>query len=234
MLKSPAMFAALGLLLAAGAGMPAKAQETADGLGQYEIIRNGMGILKYCQSSGHITAGMANEALAIYQSALDPVTSSLTPEQKAAGDAAEKHGREGLAGGPKAPDFAEHARLMRTTPVALCQDTHRRIVTREGLPRQEAYEHARNQIGLMHYCRDKGHIPPARAEEAIGSFQRLLPQLLPGQNPEAAASGDAAEKDGVAGKWGPPPRMDIKGLAPMMSAASMCQTLSSGIDRKAK
>jgi hypothetical protein len=114
--KSPAIFAALGLLLAAGAGMPAMAQETDDGLGQYEIIRNGMGILKYCESSGHITAGMANEALAIYQSALDPVSSSLTPEQKAAGDAAEKHGREGLAGGPQAPDFAETARRMRTTP----------------------------------------------------------------------------------------------------------------------
>jgi hypothetical protein len=87
----------------------------------------------------------------------------------------------------------------------------------------------------MHYCRDKGHIAPARAEEAIDFLQRVLPQLLPVQNPETAASGDAAEKDGVAGKWGTTtPRMDIEGLAPMMSAASMCQTLSSGIERKAK
>jgi hypothetical protein len=84
----------------------------------------------------------------------------------------------------------------------------------------------------MQYCRDQGHITPARAEEVIVFFRRLIDNYPLAQTPEAAASGEEAEKDGLAGKWGPPPRIDIAGMAPLMTAASLCETLSSGIAGK--
>jgi hypothetical protein len=62
------MVAALGLFLAAGAGMGTRAQHAAK-QSNYVDLRNRIGIMKYCES-GHITAGMALEATTIFTAAL--------------------------------------------------------------------------------------------------------------------------------------------------------------------
>ena len=123
---------------------------------------------------------------------------------------------------------------MQTTPAALCQEMHGKIVEQVRTTGRAAYAQVRNQIGVMQYCRDKGHITPAKAEEVISFFRGVLDNYPPELGLESAASGDEAEKDGVAGKWGPPPRMDIAGMAPLMTAASLCETLSSGLGGKEK
>jgi hypothetical protein len=147
---------------------------------------------------------------------------------------AERNGVQGKFGvGDEAGGIAEEAKRVQSTPAALCQETYKKIVEQATTTSLEAYAQMRNQIGIMHYCRDKGHITPARAEEVIVFFQSALGQVPPERDAETAASGDAAEKEGTEGKWGPPPRMDIAGMEPLMSAATMCETLSSGFSGKA-
>ncbi|WP_347268862.1 pore-forming ESAT-6 family protein [Paracoccus sp. (in: a-proteobacteria)] len=54
-----------------------------------------------------------------------------------------------------------------------------------------AYESARNQLGVLLYCQEKGHIDG----KAVETQTRLLAMVPPGD----AAAGDAAEATGKAG-----------------------------------
>jgi hypothetical protein len=221
-----------GLLVPPGADVQAQQQDA-----QYyiETLRNGIGILKHCQSSGHLTPDMANEAIAYMEGTLNLF--SPTPEQMEAGAAAEKKGADGKVG-PASVDIAESAKEMGATPALLCQDMHAKIMAstvsdeedyKQAL--QEAYQNARNKIGVIRYCGEKGHIAPARAQDVANILQQKLP---PDQNQGAVASGDAAEKEGAAGKFGLlPPQIDLVEMGPQ-AAAMMCETFVSSFAEEKK
>jgi hypothetical protein len=181
-------------------------------------LRQLIGVIKYCGSSGHLTDAMAKEAVAHTQDTLLLITTGRnpTPEEAEAADAAEK---------------------MGATPAQLCQDMHAKMAASilsaqddEKRVIQEIYENVRNQIGITRYCGEHGHITPARAEVA-GSLRKESP---PEQTPAAIASADAAEMEGAAGKFGlSPPVIDLADMGPG-AAAALCDTLVSGFAGETK
>jgi hypothetical protein len=200
-------------------------------------LRQLIGVIKYCGSSGHLTDAMAKEAVAHTQDTLLLITTGRnpTPEEAEAADAAEKMGAAGKVG--PSMDIAERAKQMGTTPAQLCQDMHAKMAASilsaqddEKRVIQEIYENVRNQIGITRYCGEHGHITPARAEVA-GSLRKESP---PEQTPAAIASADAAEMEGAAGKFGlSPPVIDLADMGPG-AAAALCDTLVSGFAGETK
>lgn len=234
MLKIPAT--AFCALLAAGADVQAQQQ---DAQHYIETLRNGIGIIRYCQGNGHLTFAMASEAIAPMESTLGLLSQgrNATPEQVEAADAAEKNGAAGKVG-PASTDISENAKQMNTTTAQLCQDMHAKIAAsivpdEDDYKRAlvEVYENVRNKIGVTHYCGARGHIIPTRAEEVASALRNKLP---PEQPPEATASGDAAEKEGTAGKFGrSPSQIDLVEMGPQ-AAAGMCEMLVSNFAEEAK
>lgn len=68
--------------------------------------------------------------------------------------------------------------------------------------RNPLYETARNKIGLLRYCRDKGLIDRATADDALLVDQHSLGTITPAGVPYNKAAGDEAEKRGEAGIYG--------------------------------
>jgi hypothetical protein len=233
---------ALCLLLAAGANVqaqqpgmlmpPGVVPPKEDGQYYIEVLRNVIGIIRYCQSSGYLEPAQANEAVAVVKGSLDLLTRGResTPEQTEAADAAEKKGAAGKTG-PASTDIGENAKQMDTTVAHECRIMHARmtgsiVADEEDYKRalQDVYKDVRNKIGVTHYCREQGHIPPAKADEVSASLRSGISWE---QTPGEIASGNVAEKEGTAGKFGlSPPLIDLVEMVPK-AAADMCETLVS-------
>jgi hypothetical protein len=82
--------------------------------------------------------------------------------------------------------------------------------------RNPVYEIARNKIGLLRYCRDKGFIDRKAADEALRANEHSL-GLLTSKMPYSQVAGDEAEKRGEAGVYGSGSRQPIVSLAHVLN-----------------
>jgi hypothetical protein len=79
--------------------------------------------------------------------------------------------------------------------------------------RNPVYEIARNKIGLLRYCRDKGLVDRTSADEALSTEERSLQVLSSLAGPYNQAAGDEAEKRGETGIYGAGSQMPIANMA---------------------
>jgi hypothetical protein len=69
--------------------------------------------------------------------------------------------------------------------------------------RDLAYEMARNKVGLLRYCKQKGFLDAKFADEAIEGAQGGVSVVTAfRETPVSERDGDRAEKNGEAGLWG--------------------------------
>jgi hypothetical protein len=79
--------------------------------------------------------------------------------------------------------------------------------------RNPVYEMARNKIGLLRYCRDKGLIDRTLADEALDVEERGLATITAMVLPYNKRAGDDAEKRGETGIYGSGSRQPIANMA---------------------
>jgi hypothetical protein len=105
-----------GLSLCVGSTSAAVAQQPG-GEGDYETLRNRLGLLRYCRDKGLINGATSDRAITKVQSEL---RLTRAPTDKGRGDAAEKAGHSGLFGSTRR-DVVTFATAMGTTPAELCK-----------------------------------------------------------------------------------------------------------------
>jgi len=110
-------------IAALGFAAPAYAQITSDQMEMaYNSARNQLGILKYCQSAGHID-GAALEVQAKMISLIPP------PSDKAKGDAAEQEGEKGTISAMGInQDLAASAKAQNVTEKQFCETIANAVV----------------------------------------------------------------------------------------------------------
>ena len=91
--------------------------------------------------------------------------------------------------------------------------------------RDLTYEMARNQVGLLRYCKQQGLLDAKIADEAIEGAQGGVSAVIAfRETPVSKRDGDLAEKNGEAGLWGAW-RSPMKQMAEslIMSPARLCE-----------
>jgi hypothetical protein len=90
-----------------------------------------------------------------------------------------------------------------------------------------AYQSARNKIGLLRYCRDKGLLDAVTADTAIEAIQTGLLRYAVGDGP-LKERGDRAERVGASGLWQAGVERTLQSVADLFNTttAALCNELA--------
>jgi hypothetical protein len=170
--------AASALILALGLVAPAQGQDrqTND---FYATWRNAVGILRYCEAQGHLTADLAEDGIASLGFFLLNEPAIPTPAERALALAWEKEGERGRITS-SARTVAQEAALAKISEAIFCRNLRTKVLQLQ--PTQQRHDPGERiglQLGAVNYCRDKGHITPVTAERIVSLLRAEFAALIP-------------------------------------------------------
>jgi hypothetical protein len=193
--------AAMALCLAHGLATPGRAQETrADDF--YATWRNVAGVLHYCEVKGHLTAELAEDGVVSLGFFLLNAPTVPTPAERALAIRWEQQGRSGMIPSSRRT-VAEEAAVVKIPEARFCRNLRESALQLQ--PTRQRHEPGGRiglQLGIVNYCRNKGHMTLAMADRIISvlraEFAPLMPLL---SSPDITALNLAARSVAAGKSW---------------------------------